>query len=291
VNILKEIFKKIPAIIFGGLVDKYYDYFNDLKKKINEADLKILTRTYVCLMFFVSTIAFFVSLPVLFFLLIVYNINPVLTPILSLSVGGLAFAMMYYYPYEKAGSRKRSIETNLPFAVNHMAAISSSGVPPKIIFKLLSGFGEYGEVSKVASKIIRNVEVFGQDITTAIESVASTIPSDSFKEILYGMLSTIRTGGNLKSYLQVQAKEALFTYRLKREEYLQALSTYADFYTAVMIAAPLFLISILAIMNVIGGTIQGMSIGDAMNLGIYLGIPAMNIAFIMFVSFTQPEQI
>ncbi len=72
---------------------------------------------------------------------------------------------------------------------------------------------------------------------------------------------------------------------------MQALSTYADFYTAVMIAAPLFLISILAIMNVVGGTIEGMTISDIMNLGIYLVIPATNIAFIMFIHFTQPEHV
>ena len=284
--------KKISVIIFGSLVDRYYDHFKTLKEKINEADIPILTRTYVSLMFFISMISFFVSLPASLFILSIFGMSSFsLSLLISLGIAGLTFAIIYYYPYERAGSRKRNIETNLPFAINHMAAIASSGVPPKIIFKLLSEFGEYGEISKTASKIIRNIDVFGQDITTAIESVAANIPSESFRELLYGILSTIKTGGDLKSYLKVQAKEALFTYRLKREEYLQALSTYADFYTAVMIAAPLFLISILAVMNIIGGTIRGMSIQDVMNLGIYLGIPAMNIAFIMFITFTQPEQI
>lgn len=284
-------FKKIAVIIFGRVADKYSKSFEPLKKKINESGLKILSRTYVSMIFFISFLSYFISLPFVCLLLPLYSYSVFLTPIVSFGIAGLAFAFVYYYPYQKSFARKRNLDFNLPFAINHMSAIATSGVPPKIIFKLLSEFGEYGEISKEASKIIRNVEVFGQDITTAIQSVASNVPSKDFKQLLYGILSTIKTGGNLKSYLQVKASEALFIYRIRREEHLQALSTYADFYTAVMIAAPLFLISILAIMNVVGGTIEGMTIGEIMNLGIYIVIPATNIAFILFIHFTQPEHI
>lgn len=284
-------FKKISVIIFGRLVDKYSKNFEPLKKKMRESGLKMLSRTYVSVIFLATVLSYVASLPVIFFItLVIYpGILVYLTPLISLGVAGAVFALLYYYPYQKAFSRKRNLDFNLPFAINHMSAIATSGVPPKILFKLLSEFGEYGEISREAAKIIRNVEGFGQDITTAIQNVAANTPSTDFRELLYGILSTIKTGGNLKNYLQIKAREALFIYRIRREEHLQALSTYADFYTAVMIAAPLFLISILAIMNVVGGTIEGMTIGDIMSLGIYLVIPATNIAFIMFIHFTQPE--
>lgn len=286
-------FKKISVIVFGRLADRYAYKFNRLKKTISEAGLKILSRTYISMMFFIALVSYFASLPVIFILLSFYGMGNLafLTPVFSLGAAGAAFGIAYYYPWQRAFSRKRSLDFNLPFAVNHMAAIATSGVPPKVLFKLLSEFGEYGEIGKEAGKIIRNVDVFGQDITTAIQNIASKTPSKEFRELLYGILSTIKTGGNLKNYLQLKAREALFIYRIRREEHLQALSTYADFYTAVMIAAPLFLISILAIMNVVGGTIEGMTISDIMNLGIYLVIPATNIAFIMFIHFTQPEHI
>ncbi len=285
-------FKRLSVIIFGRIADKYSDSFDNLKDKINEAGFEILSRTYISVTFFSSFLAYFLSLPVVYFLAKTYlqDFMVFLTPVFSIGVSAAVFALVYYYPFQVAFSRKRDLEFNLPFAVNHMAAISTSGVPPKIIFKLLSEFGEYGEISKEASKIVRNIEVFGQDTTTSIQNVASNTPSKNFRELLYGLLSTIKTGGNLSDYLQVKSKEALFIYRIRREEHLQALSTYADFYTAVMIAAPLFLISILAIMNIVGGTIEGMTITDIMNIGIYLAIPAMNIAFILFVHFTQPEQ-
>lgn len=286
-------FKKFAVIIFGRVADRYADRFKPLKKVISESGIKILSRTYISLIFLVSLLSYFISLPAVFFIMNYYSMGNLvfLAPVISLGVAGAAFGIIYYYPWQRAFSRKRNLDFNLPFAVNHMAAIATSGVPPKILFKLLSEFGEYGEISREAGKIIRNVEVFGQDITTAIQNVAVKVPSKEFRELLFGILSTIKTGGSLRNYLQLKAREALFIYRIRREEHLQALSTYADFYTAVMIAAPLFLVSILAVMNVVGGTIEGMTISDIMNLGIYIVIPATNIGFILFIHFTQPEHI
>ncbi|MFB6215875.1 MAG: hypothetical protein ABEJ72_02765, partial [Candidatus Aenigmatarchaeota archaeon] len=94
---------------------------------------------------------------------------------------------------------------------------------------------------------------------------------------------------NLEDYLNVESEQAMFDYKLKREKYLKSLSTYADFYTAVLIAAPLFLIAILAVMNMVGGEVGGMNINDLMRLGIYVGIPIMNTGFIAFIHFTQPK--
>jgi archaellum biogenesis protein FlaJ (TadC family) len=99
----------------------------------------------------------------------------------------------------------------------------------------------------------------------------------------------VETGGDLKRFLKGVTQEALFDYKLRREKYLETLMTYADFYTAVLIAAPLFFISILSVMAMIGGTIGGMSILDMMKIGIYAFIPLLNIAFIAFVHMTQPE--
>jgi flagellar protein FlaJ len=170
-----------------------------------------------------------------------------------------------------------------------MAAIASSGVPPSTMFRLLTGFEEYGEISKEAKKIVRNIDVFGQDITTALREVSNKTPSLPFKDFLEGVATTIDTGGNLQAFLRQQAEKALFEYRIRREKYLETLSTYADFYTAVLIAAPLFLVAILAVMNMIGGKLWGMEIETAMWLGISILMPIVNLVFLAFIHFTQPE--
>ncbi len=281
--------KRIALRLFGKYTDMFSATFIGLKNAILKSGMDIIFRTYVSLMFFTAFFSLILSFIVLY-ALFYFNVVPfayvVFIP-LCLSVS--SFIIFYAYPFFVASSRRRNMEANLPFAINHMSAVATSGVPPYMIFKLLSKFGEYGEVSKESGKIVRNMEVFGQDITTSLKEVSARSPSKLFSDLLDGICSIIETGGNLQTYLAQQAEAALFEYRMKREKYMEILSTYADFYTAVLIAAPMFLVAILAIMNMIGGELFGMSIDQAMNIGIFVLMPVLNIGFILFVHMTQPE--
>lgn len=290
------VLKKISVKVCGKLTENYLDKFESIKKPLEKSNLKYLFRVYVNIIVFLTLFSFIISFSFFLFLFVfIFRYLFVWGLIGSLlgsgTVSSLVFFLVYSYPINQSRKRKNSINTNLPFAVNHMSAIASSGVPPYVIFKLLTGFKEYGEVSEEATRIVRNVDTFGQDITSSIEQIAKETPSKKFEELLRGIISTVETGGNLQEYLRVQAKQALFDYRLKREEYMESLSTYADFYTAVLIAAPLFLIALLAIMNMIGRQFAGMNIQDLMTLGIYLIIPAMNSIFIAFVHLTSPGEV
>ncbi len=273
---------------------KYFsNYLKPLKEEIRESGIGTLYEIYVGKMFFFS---FLSSLLIFFYVLAIFTLLGGFTFFIS-SVSGLIIALISFfailtvfhsYPFHMSTNKKISIESNLPFAMNHSAAIAASGAPPSVMFKLLSAIPEYGEISKESGKIMRNISMFGMDTVSAIRDVADRTPSIDFRQYLYGIVSSIETGGDLKSYLEGSAKNALFTYELKRERFLNTLSTYADFYTAVLIAAPLFFVSILSIMSLIGGQILGMDITTAMRLGIYLVIPLLNIGFILFVHYTQP---
>lgn len=298
--------KAIGVRFFGKYADKYSASFESVRKPLSEAGMKTLFRTYVSLIFFLPLLGFFISFLAALFISVAIAGADILMSILysavaSAAAAAVVFAMVYLYPVSAASTRKRSIDANMPFAINHMAAIAGSGVPPSTMFKLLTSFGEYGELSKEAEKIVRNIDLFGLDVVTSMKEVSKRTPSSVFRELLDGMTTIIEAGGNLQLFLKTQSDKALFEYRIKREKYLEVLSTYADFYTAVLIMAPMFLIAILAIMNMIGGDMMGMPItgsGDifagtykvgVMDLGIYLLIPVVNIAFILFVHLTQPE--
>jgi len=267
--------------------------FSPMKEEMRSSNISVLFEIYVGKMITFSLIAFLgvFSGASLVFMFFGQGIFPSLATGL---VGGLAASatvvtIYHTYPFQKIKSKKSSIEANQPFAQNHMAAISASGVPPFVIFKLLANIPEYGEVSKESGRIVRNVDKFGMDMISAIKNVADRTPSEEFKQFLYGIVATIDTGGDLKKYLDNSARDSLFNYRLRREKYMQTLSTYADFYTAVLIAAPLFFVSVLSVMSMIGGSVMGLSIPDLMRLGIFVLIPVTNIAFIAFINFTQPS--
>ena len=84
------------------------------------------------------------------------------------------------------------------------------------------------------------------------------------------------------------SERALFEYRMKRENYLKTLSTYADVYTALMISAPLMMLVVLSIMSVIGGSVMGLTMQDLIFLITWVVVPLMNIVFLTFVHMTYP---
>lgn len=289
-----SIYKSYKNIVkfFARIGIRFFPHrFQRLKREILQSSLAIVFETYLGRMLFIAFLSFLIVFLSLFLTMMFtapFWFSFITAFVLAVISSVATLLIFYLYPINLLTSRKNSIDANLPFAMNHMGAIAASGVPPHVMFKLLTDVHEYGEIANEAKAIVRNVEAFGMDITSAIRQVASRTPSAEFRQFLNGVSSTIATGGDLRRYIENAAKEALADYKLKRERYLSTLSTYADFYTAVLIAAPLFFISILSVMAIIGGQLFGMSIPVAMNLGIYILLPILNIAFIAFIHFTQP---
>jgi len=285
-------YKKILRI-FSELGMKFIPgYLAPLREVLGQSGMKTVFDLYIGRMLFFAATGFIVSFfwVLTFFSILGFDILFSLAGgiIFSLLVASFILTVFHTYPYHLVSNKKRSIEANLPFAANHMGAIAASGIAPHIMFRMLTDVKEYGEVGKEAMTIVRNTDSFGMDINSAIKDVADRTPSQQFRQFLYGIISTISSGGDLRRYLQNYAKESLTDYRLKREKYISALSLYADFYTAVLIAAPLFFISIMAVMSMIGGTLMGMPIHIAIQIGIYILIPMLNIFFLLFIHFTQP---
>lgn len=285
---------KSSVRFLGNIGTRHFSRFETLKEEIKKSNLSILYEVYIGRMLLFTIAAFCVSIVGITSVFLYFVQVPFSFAMISGVIGGITTSVLvlfvfYSYPFHQLTVKRTSIETNAPFAINHMAAIAASGVPPFIIFRLLMHVKEYGELTNEFKRIVRNTELFGMDIISSIKNVADRTPSPTFRQFLYGIVSTITGGGNLQTYLENSGKEALFDYRLKREKYLQTLSTYADFYTAVLIAAPLFFVSILSIMSLIGGNVLGMSIPLAMRLGIYVLMPVMNTAFLLFIHYTQPR--
>lgn len=283
-----DTFAGLANALFGNVVDKHGDQFHEIRDYLDQANINVLFRTYVSQMLLASLMAFFAGFFGIVAMIVILRPNILLTMVLLITVPGIlgimVFVGMWFYPSQRASSRATAIENDLPFALNQMSAVASSGIPPSAMFRLLINFEEYDEISAEAEKIIKKIEIFGEDITTAMREVAQTSPSDQFKEMLYGMLSTIETGGNLEDFLDEQAESALFDYRLRREKQIEQLSTFASFYTALLVAAPLFLIAVLSVMNLIGGDLFGFRIQELMNLGVYVVIPGLNLAFLIALS-------
>ena len=275
------------------VVNAFPIFFKNLYKNLRIADIHILSTTYSNMMIFTSMVASVASFTVVAFLSFVFFVplpvllaNSFLAGILGLSA---TFAGFNLYPKVRIKSRERNINANLPFAIDHMAAVTSAGVNPTSMFKLLSESEEYKEVSVELSKIVEYTELFGYNITTSIERVSATCPSKQMRDFLDSFVSNVESGGELKDYLRESADQAMLNYKLERQKYSDSISTFSDIYTGLMVASPLFFVAALSMVSILGGTVGDMDVNTLMLLGTYVAIPALNVLFILLLEITQPS--
>ncbi len=289
-----EQYIRIAKKLFGWLPKRHPEINKILKSTLPKSGLVISIKSYLTSVCLTAFIVYFLSLiTLLIFSITILELNIYLIMLsitfIPLITGMVTFILGIFYPYQRVVSRSRSINTNLPFAIAHMGAIAASGIPPSAIFKLLSEFKEYDVLSEEMEKIVRNTEVFGLDPLSSMKEVAKRTPSEKFRQLLFGLVSTIEGGGDLKTYLKNAGEQSLFTWRMRREKYLQQLSAYAEFYTGLLIAAPLFIISLFSVMYMIQPELGGFDILQLMRLSIYILVPLLNLGFLMFLQTTQIE--
>jgi len=272
--------------LFGEIYDRYRDKFASLENALRKAGIRILSRTYISTMLFTTWFAFCCSILLYLFLIVRFR-TPLVLLVYLLPL--IFFSIFYFYPYYKAKERRRNIDTNLPFAINHMGAIAASGLSPYHLFRIIAESGEYGEIRKEMGRVVGMSDDLGLDVVTSLKNVSSATPSENLSKFFLGVSSTIETGGDLRKFLEIESQKALFEYELRRRKYHELLSTYADIYAAVAVAAPLFLVAALTLMNALGGTIMGFSIQSLLWLGTYIILPFINIVFILFIEITQPQ--
>lgn len=287
-------YKKFAIMLFDWVPKKYPDILKPVKLVLPKSGIAISPSNYISLICLTAFIGYITSLiAILILLLFILDLNMILAILsiifLPFVIGAVIFVIGIFYPHQRVLTRRTNIDTNLPFAVAHMGAIAASGISPLAIFKLLAKFKEYDIFAEEMEKIVRNIEVFGLDPLSAIREVAKRTPSEKLKQLLFGLVSTIDGGGDLKTYLKNTGKQSLFTWRIKRQKYLQQLSTYAEFYTGLLIAAPLFMISLFSVMYLIQPQIGGYDIFQLMKLSVYILVPVLNLTFLAFLHITQVE--
>jgi len=288
----KESYIKLSAQFMLSVAERFEKSFKYLYSQLMMADIKMILKIWLSVMFFSTLISYITSFAATLIISIILNLDVVVTIflvlILPVVVASFVFLLFYMYPMQKQKRIKKNIETNLPFALTHMSALASSGLPPESIFEMIMNFEEYGEISKKAKLIVRNMNVFGMSSAKAIKEVADKVPSIKFRHVLNGIQTTIEKGGNLVKYLDELANNALLDYKLKRETYLKTLETYADLYTTILVAAPLMFLIVLGIMGIIGGDVFGFSVEQLMFLITWVILPLLNVMFIAFLEISYP---
>ncbi len=261
----------------GARLQRYLPYFSDLGPSMQKAGLKISLHSYVSLMVLLSgisfvagfsatlTVALILALPVLLTVLFAFGIS-----ILS---GALVFGVLYGIPSFLTTSRRKRMDLELPYVTTHLSILAQAGMPPARMFKLLEDSRTTPQVASEANEIVRDVEILGSDIITALEAERTRSPSKVFAEILEGLVATIRSGGNMKGYLLDATRAMMDLRRVAAKQLIETLAAFAEVYVTLLIVFPLLIIVMFSVMALIGGGLGGFSVITMMSLVTYGIIP------------------
>jgi len=197
----------------------------------------------------------------------------------------ITYEVFIIYPGIVTGSRRQNIDANLPYAINYITSMSTTGITPDEVFRLLGDSPIYGECAVEARYIAREVDIFGRDLIEAIRIVSVTTPSQRMKEFLQGAMASISCGGDLKEYFHAKSDQYSLENRQTQKQFLDTLALIAESYVTVMVAGVLFLIILQAIMSVMGSDNKPIFL----YLVIYLMIPFGSMMFVIMVDILTPE--
>lgn len=220
--------------------------------------------------------------------------NRVLVAGVALSVAGFVVACLctvigrYYYPRMVVDNRRREIDVTLPHAIVYMYALSYGGMNTFEVIKRLAETDDvYGEVANEFDVIVRDVELFGNDLFTAIRDARNLTPSDNMEQFLDDMLSVLDSGSDITGFFESESKAYMEEARDEQDSFLETLSILSEIFVVAFVAAPLFLIVTLVVISLLGGA---GALTQAYAL-VYAVLPVGMVMFLLVVDLlSQPYQ-
>ncbi|OVE84778.1 type II secretion system F family protein [Natronolimnobius baerhuensis] len=195
-------------------------------------------------------------------------------------VGAGTYWLRWWYPTYVADGRARRIDTALPSTVAFMYALSRSGMEfPKIVRIVSQQEATYGEAATEFDVAVRNMDAFGMDAITALQTMGRRSASSKFQEFTENLVSVLQSGHSLSEFLEGKYHDFQEESESQQEQTLEMLGTLAEAYVTVLVAGPLFLITILVVI--------GISVGDTLEplqALIYVILPFGNLAFVVYLS-------
>ena len=183
---------------FGFIAKRILGVFPESKLlsfELYSADINYSASQYLAI---VSVILFFTNLILigaLFAIFLTLGMSFIIPLVLGLFL--LIFSIFYAIKYPSSVSKKRAkqIDSNLPFALRHMATLLRAGMSLYKVIKTVA-VADYGVLSQELTKTIMEVEE-GADVKDALRALSLRTKSFALKNAISHLLRAMKSGGNL----------------------------------------------------------------------------------------------
>ncbi|MEM3852142.1 MAG: type II secretion system F family protein [Methanomassiliicoccales archaeon] len=288
--------------VMKNFVEARFKSDQGLEDSLIKAHMRIRPEEFVAEIWMTSLLAGIVGFVIGlvfggFFLTLLHSIITLRVAVIILLTAvppAVTYMLMKSMPASKAKTRGRDIDKHIGSAMSFISALASADVNVDVIFSELAKQPIYGEIQKEAEWITRDTTLLGVDILTALKNAAARTPSSKFEDFLQGVVTTARSGGQLKPYFLLKAEQFEKEEKLTAKQEMETLGLFAETFVTVVVAFPLFLVVIIAIMSIVssGGGNQAVAdfLGMPMSFNVLLlyvvvllMIPASQGGFIFFV--------
>ena len=282
--------------LVGGRSSRLFPLFTDLDVNLKKSGMKTNFKAYVSTAILASLLlSASVMLVVSALLFFVFELSLVLALLfgvgLSLLAGAATVIGFYAYPSYRADTLKRELEDDLPFTAGYMSILAGAGVPPDFIWRSLAQVDNSQAITNVAKNVVRDVELFGFDVISALETTSKRTPSERFKEMLEGFISVVYSGGNLVKYLRDRSQQYMKLKQIALKRFSDTLGVLAEFYVTLMVAGSLIFVVMLAVMSMLGGGGFGPLDSRLMlQLLTYIGLPIGSVVFLVILDMVSPKR-
>lgn len=290
-------FSKTAFRIFGKISGKIELPFlsNMLKKSRLHIEEKLYTA--ICLFsILIVTAGCFLAEMILFILKkfeilyeTEYSFLCFLTGAASIFLLTLTIFFFYFLPFSKAFDRKLRIDQQLPFATNYMAAMAIAGVRTELIFRSLSQkrMGNvYKELSDEMKTLELQVNYFGKDYPSALQTLSEETASPLFSEFIHGAKNTFISGGSFQNYILSKKHEYQSLAVRRKEKYFQTLEMLSEIYITIFLAMPIFFMILLYTMMPLSGPKP-----EQMSVLTYQIVPFLGIFFLLILEIINEKEL
>ncbi|HUU47654.1 MAG TPA: type II secretion system F family protein [Nitrosopumilaceae archaeon] len=269
--------------------------FRPLEKAIKESMMPIPYEVYLASMVFSSIIAavagFIVGVIATFFI----SIQPVALEYVipfgvAVGAGGMVFGLFQVMPSLRVKTRSSKLMEEIPHFIGYMSTLATSGLSLEGIFKAIAREESDEEMVKDARLIVRNLDIIGMDLITAVTDLIHRTPTGPYSELLEGAIITAQSGGDLKEYFNATAKVQLEEKKQLMARTTESLGAVAEIYTILLIVFPLLAVIMLSIMGIMSPSLGGFDLVTLINILTFAIIPLCGVMMLIMMDGMVPKR-
>lgn len=266
-----------------------------LDKSIKQAMMPIPFEVYVSSMIFFSLIAGICGAVLALIVAQFINIQPAslsfLLPVLAgFMLFGITFGILQVIPKVRVTNRSSKLVEEIPHFIGYMSTLATSGLTLEGIFKAIAKEETEEDIVKDARYIVRNIDILGMDLISAIKDLIHRTPTGPYSELLEGAVVTVQSGGDLKEYFNATAKVQLEEKKMLMQKTTESLGSVAEIYTILLIVFPLLAVIMLSIMGIMSPSLAGFDLITLMNILTFAVIPLSGVLMLVMMDTMVPKR-